>query len=144
MILKVLRELFEKRSITSFAASCTQSTASSYEHIREGFQGTATPSWEYYHTAAEEEVPEYRAELAKSDRSACRQESKIGNKCGEARVAPQGHTSARRTHSLPPPLIHLLLFHSFAPQRVSTRSASRRTQAPTTEPPVSSARRSRA
>uniref|UniRef100_A0A7S0N4Q4 Uncharacterized protein n=1 Tax=Pyramimonas obovata TaxID=1411642 RepID=A0A7S0N4Q4_9CHLO len=87
---EVLRELYEKQSIKSFAASSTQATASAYAHAREGFQGTATPSWEYYQTAAEEEVPEYRVELAKSNRSACTQSTKIGKKCGDDVMIEKG------------------------------------------------------
>jgi hypothetical protein len=37
------------------------------------FSNMETPSWEYYQQAAEEAVPIYRVELAKSDRSKCSQ-----------------------------------------------------------------------
>lgn len=51
------------------------------------FSNMETPSWEYYETAAEETVPIYRMELAKSGRSRCKQKGKTAKRCS---MAPDG------------------------------------------------------
>ena len=46
------------------------------------FSNQEMPSWEYYEAAAEEEIPTYRVELAKSGRSRCKATGKA-KKCYE-------------------------------------------------------------
>ena len=40
-----------------------------------------TPSWQYYYDAAQEDVPAYKIELAKSNRSKCSARTKTARKC---------------------------------------------------------------
>lgn len=70
---EVLRELMDTAAVRSFAGGSDQSmrTAGVYKGKMAGMAGVPTPSWEYYKAAAEEPVPAYRVELAKSGRSAC-------------------------------------------------------------------------
>ena len=77
---EVLRELYDKARVDSFVTSGQQSTADSYSGVYEDFGEMPTPSWEYYYSAAEEAVPTYRMELAKSGRSACKQKG-AAKKC---------------------------------------------------------------
>jgi hypothetical protein len=60
-----LRECHTNQTIDSYRTDA----ASTGEF--DSFEGMPTPSWEFYYTAAEEETPTYRVELAKSNRSAC-------------------------------------------------------------------------
>jgi hypothetical protein len=48
-----------------------------------------TPSWDFFYEAAEEDVPLYRVEAAKSARSKCQQKGKA-KKCGEGEKIPKG------------------------------------------------------
>lgn len=70
---EVLRELYDSARVDSFVTSGQKSTADSYSELYEDFGEMHTPSWEFYYSAAEEAVPTYRMELAKSGRSACKQ-----------------------------------------------------------------------
>lgn len=45
------------------------------------FSNMQTPSWEYYEQAAEEPIPPYRMELAKSNRSKCKQTGLTAKRC---------------------------------------------------------------
>lgn len=54
------------------------------------FADMPTQSWDFYYEAAEEDMPSYRVELAKSGRSKCKQTSKIGKKCGADTSIGQG------------------------------------------------------
>ena len=85
---EVLRDLFDNGGIASFAPSSSQSTAtaSSYERKMADMADLPTPSWEYYAEAAEEPVPSYRVELAKSARSACNAKG-AAKKCVSAGAA---------------------------------------------------------
>jgi hypothetical protein len=69
---EVLRGMFANREVDSFvqAAASRKSTARAFE-FAEATRPKSTPSWEYYAAAAEETVPIYRVEPAKSGRSAC-------------------------------------------------------------------------
>lgn len=85
---EVLRDLFDSARVDSFATSAEQSTAEAYNGAYEDFGQMPTPSWEYYYSAAEEAVPTYRVELAKSGRSACKQKGKAKKCFGEAPENP--------------------------------------------------------
>ena len=69
---ELLREIFDSRGIESFASS-SKTTTSKYAEVKRDFESRETPSWEYYYSAATEPVPYYRVELAKSNRSSCKQ-----------------------------------------------------------------------
>jgi hypothetical protein len=83
---EILREIFTQSKISSFVAEANHSVDDfdlDYEETYQDFGGRPTPSWAYYHEAAEDDVPLYRVELAKSSRGRCFQTTKIGKKCGE-------------------------------------------------------------
>jgi len=70
--LQVLRDLKDKNSIQSFIGSASAaygSTGSSFDSNFSRFSTGPIPSWEFYSEAAEEAVPIYKVELAKSGRS---------------------------------------------------------------------------
>lgn len=71
---EVVRGLFEKRKVTSFAgaASGATSTASAFASAAHEFDGAEFKSWDFYAEAAATETPPYRTERAKSDRSQCK------------------------------------------------------------------------
>ncbi|KAK3268662.1 hypothetical protein CYMTET_22847 [Cymbomonas tetramitiformis] len=69
---EVLRELFDTRAVDSFITAAKQSTAAAYVGKASSFAAQDVPSWDYYAAAAEEPVPAYRVETAKSGRSHCR------------------------------------------------------------------------
>lgn len=76
-----LRVSFEKRAIDSFSSAASASkTFEGDLHVHstytEEFQ-----SWEFYFHAAEEDVPLYKVELAKSGRSKCVQRGTEAKKC---------------------------------------------------------------
>ena len=89
---EVLRELYNTHNISSFASQ-QQQTADNYDTVFQDFGQMPTPSWEYYYTAAAEDVPLYRVENAKSGRSRCKQKGKA-KKCPDEGTAgaiiPQG------------------------------------------------------
>ena len=68
---EVLRDIFDKNTVSSFINELTHDTSSKYESVFKDFSSKPTPSWEYYEAAAEEAVPTYKIELAKSGRSRC-------------------------------------------------------------------------
>ena len=76
-----LKELFENKSILSFK----NATDKPVDGFNERFgQNQQTKSWDYYYAAAEEPVPLYRVEIAKSNRSRCAQtKSKSSNHVSE-------------------------------------------------------------
>jgi len=83
---EVLRGLYETHRIRSFVSAGGDAYSSKSHDF---FDGMPTPSWEYYSSAAEEAVPIYRVELARSGRSLCKKKcmgakSPIGK--GEIRV----------------------------------------------------------
>ena len=69
---EVLRGMFANREVDSFAqaAASRKSTSRAFE-FAESTRPKSTPSWEFYAAAAEEPVPIYRVEPAKSRRSGC-------------------------------------------------------------------------
>jgi hypothetical protein len=80
-------------SFLSFVYPAGGDKAEAYEANYASFAQDKAPSWEFYREAAEAEVPIYRVELAKSDRSACVQKSKNPNirKCTEdTKFIPKG------------------------------------------------------
>jgi hypothetical protein len=76
---EILRSIFEGRKIASFITAFAQKQ-------RFDTSGTSMPSFDYFQYAAEELVPIYKVELAKSGRSKCTQKSKVGRKCTDANV----------------------------------------------------------
>jgi hypothetical protein len=71
---EILRDLFRKELVSSFAdylSSKKDETAEGFDDILRGFRTGDVPSYEYYEDAAEEEMPRYRVEKAKSGRSQC-------------------------------------------------------------------------
>jgi hypothetical protein len=81
---EVIRDLFDKGKIKSFATAGSQ-PAKEYEHMYQDFEAQQTPPWEYYYEAAASQAPAYRVELAKSGRSACKQKGKA-KKCVEPTI----------------------------------------------------------
>jgi hypothetical protein len=65
--------MYDKKTIFSFAENIGKSTTEQYNDTKSGFADKPVPSYEYYEQAAEEDVPSYRMEPAKSGRSACKQ-----------------------------------------------------------------------
>ena len=74
---EVLREMFEGQSVGSFASSAGDSTADVFEQATRAYAHTDRPSWEFYAAAAEETMPSYRVELAKSGRSKCKKTGEL-------------------------------------------------------------------
>jgi curved DNA-binding protein CbpA len=56
---EVLRNLFEKKSVNSFYANKEKATAEEFASA-ESQQGSSFQSWDFYHDAAEEDVPAYQ------------------------------------------------------------------------------------
>jgi hypothetical protein len=83
---EVLRDLYDGQRISSFAASVDHSTSKAFEDLWKDFEGAAPPSWDFYAEAAEEPVPLYRVELAKSGRSACNAKG-AAKKCEESSIS---------------------------------------------------------
>ena len=105
---EVLRKLYTSQKVASFKTSGKESAEASYQHVYADFTDMPTPSWEFYQAAAEEVVPTYRVELAKSGRGTCKQKGKA-KKClhdaaiekGEIRVGSidsQSGTYTRWVH----------------------------------------------
>lgn len=69
---EVIRELFETNKVNSFIQASLESTDHEYSRKRDKFSGMETPSWEFYQSAAEADMPIYRVELARSNRSSCK------------------------------------------------------------------------
>lgn len=68
---EVLREMFNLGKISSFSDSASLGESTNFESVFSDLNDLPTPSWEYYSRAAREEVPPYRVEPAKSNRSTC-------------------------------------------------------------------------
>ena len=83
---EVLRELYAQGRVGTFV---TEATAEHYEDAWKDFGDMPTPTWEYYQEAAEEEMPGYRVEPAKSGRSKCTQKGKTAKKCQDEWI-PKG------------------------------------------------------
>ncbi|GKY93930.1 hypothetical protein MPSEU_000359900 [Mayamaea pseudoterrestris] len=86
---EVLRELYTKHKLTSFTTHLEQPTDDYYDSVYQDFSNDDyTPSYEHYYHAAQEQVPGYKVERAKSNRSQC--------------VACRNHKSWSRTAAPPP------------------------------------------
>jgi len=104
---EVLRSMVDKGKVTSFTASRKQSTQKAYNKSFEGFEDMPTPSWDFYAAAADEPIPAYRIERARSGRSSC-QARGIAKACsseviedGEVRIGwinPQSGGYGRWVH----------------------------------------------
>ena len=74
---ETLKELFESGAVDSFAAAAADGPASVAtesmfrKYSDSTFTGGYTPSWDFYEEAAQEGVPFYHVELARSNRSQC-------------------------------------------------------------------------
>ena len=74
---ETLKELFESGAVASFAEAAADGPASAatesmfQKYSDSTFTGGYTPSWAFYKEAAEEGVPLYHVELARSNRSQC-------------------------------------------------------------------------
>jgi hypothetical protein len=86
---EVLRGIYEKEAISSFITESAFS-AQNFDDVFRDFGEMPTPSWEYYHEAAEENFPLYRVERARSNRSRCTQTTKLGKKCGDDKLIASG------------------------------------------------------
>jgi NAD-dependent DNA ligase len=85
-----MRRMYTANAVDSFATE-QAAEASTYEKTYQDFGDMPTPSWEFFYTAAEEDVPLYRVEGAKSGRSKCVQKGKAKS-CGsgEEQKIPKG------------------------------------------------------
>ena len=86
----MVRDKYEKKTIATFSTTAGESSVSTsayYEQTMHAFDTSdlPMPSWEYYEAAAEELVPAYRVESAKSDRSQCVQK---GTACKHGEPKP--------------------------------------------------------
>ena len=73
-----LRQTYDSRAVASFATSASKAVGDA-----QAPSDSTTPSWEFYADAAEEPVPVYRVERAKSGRSKCSAK-------GSAKTCPEG------------------------------------------------------
>ena len=84
---EVLRDMMTKNLISSFYLEQNGVVANDYydETMNDFFSNNnnskETPSWQYYYDAAQEDVPAYKIELAKSNRSKCSAKTKTARKC---------------------------------------------------------------
>ncbi len=86
----MLRALKAKGTISSFVEERQDSNVEeSYKEFFTEAAKSATPSYEYYYEAAQEDVPGYKVELAKSGRS----------QCVRCKPAPEGRGGTKRTRS---------------------------------------------
>lgn len=99
---ELLRTMFEKKKVASFQTAGDSSTGA-FKDVKKDFERSEMPSWDYYYSAAEESVPTYRVEPAKSGRSACVQKGKA-KKCddpiiekGEIRIGSMDSQSGTYT-----------------------------------------------
>jgi len=80
---EALRDMFDnKRVEESFVTSLTDMDDSMWQE----FADMPIQSYDYFYTAAEEEVPLYCVELAKSGRSSCKQKSTTYKMCDNATI----------------------------------------------------------
>ena len=77
---EVLRDMYEKGNISSFADDDMTAASGTYARAWRR-SGGPTPSWEFYAEAAESPDPLYRVERARSNRSKCVQKGKAQKKC---------------------------------------------------------------
>jgi hypothetical protein len=79
----VIKDMYKKGKVKSFSDVLDNKfDDTTTESVNwKDFEDIPTPSWEFYYEAAEEPVPTYRVETAKSGRSTCRQTVKAAVKC---------------------------------------------------------------
>ena len=83
---ETLKELFESGAVATFAEAAADGPASAAtermfrKYSDRSFSGGYTASWEFYEAAAQEQVPFYHVELARSNRSKCNCGKRFG-KC---------------------------------------------------------------
>ena len=70
---ETLRGMYDGHMLSTFSTELGKAMPSNYPRPS---QDSPAPPWEYYHRAAEDSMPIFRVELAKSDRSACKQNGK--------------------------------------------------------------------
>ena len=68
---EIIRKLFESKAIVSFSTAGAIPSFQAHQFAASGFDGDQHPMYEFFQEAAEEPVPLYRCELAKSGRSSC-------------------------------------------------------------------------
>lgn len=76
---EVLRDLFDNRKVDSFHDGL-ENSADKFTEMWKDYTTSDTPSWDYFASAAEEAVPGYRVERAKSSRGTCKAKGK-GKEC---------------------------------------------------------------
>ena len=90
---EVLREFYDRGRVITFRSEENNQTSTSdvFQNVADYFAAKEargdTQSYDYYAEAAEEDVPTYRVEPAKSDRSTCTAKHKAA--CGEQKI-PKG------------------------------------------------------
>lgn len=94
---EVIRELYQSGKISSFVVQHAEPTAEAFDTAYQDFEGKPTPSWDYYYEAAEESVPLYRMEIAKSNRSKCDVAKRTPKKCAHIQQQQQQQQKARGT-----------------------------------------------
>lgn len=85
---EVLRDMYSNGKIISFVLESNK-RVDKYDETWQHFGDMPTASWDFYYEAAEEDVPLYRVELAKSGRSKCRQFGKKMGRCIDP-IIPKG------------------------------------------------------
>lgn len=93
---EVMRVLFDSGKMVSFARQGNDATSSSFRDACTAAASSSTPSWEYYNAAAEEVMPLYHVELAKSGRGACSQTGEAKKCCADLPAAG-GFKKTKRT-----------------------------------------------
>ena len=93
---EVMRVLFDSGKMVSFARQGNDATSSSFRDACTAAASSSTPSWEYYNAAAEEVMPLYHVELAKSGRGACSQTGEAKKCCADLPAAG-GFKQTKRT-----------------------------------------------
>mmetsp|Transcript_22158 Transcript_22158/g.68053 ORF Transcript_22158/g.68053 Transcript_22158/m.68053 type:complete len:191 (+) Transcript_22158:283-855(+) len=95
---EVLRDLYDAADIKSFGQPAAQTRAATgYAAKYEDVKKNPVPSYAYYAEAAEETVPTYRAEAARSKRSGCTAKGKA-KKCEKKKNQHRQGRASRRRH----------------------------------------------
>lgn len=107
---EALRTLFDGNFVSCFASSASKAV----DAQSAAFDSSSTPSWEFYADAAEEPVPIYRVERAKSGRSKCAAKGAAKTCAADACIPkvtkqyPRRHLSPSLSSSLSLTSSHLL------------------------------------
>ena len=86
---EVLKDLYSKNAVTTFCVASQQPSGEDLGGAYARYEGQPIPSYDFFATAAAEEVPGYHIEKAKSGRSQCSQKSKTRKKCQD-RIIEKG------------------------------------------------------